>query len=312
MGLGNDMRHPQWIITRRDFLKSSSMAALTLCTSNAAAAKAVSKILSFGMVTDAHYADLEPKGTRYYRQSMEKMQECIALMNDKKVDFVIELGDLVNGMPTQTAEKLKAIEAVYAGFAGPRYHVLGNHDVESLSKRQFMAAIENTHIAKKRTYYSFDIKGLHVAVLDANYRADGKAYKKGNFEWTDTIIPEHQLNWLDKDLAKAQKPTIVFVHQLLWPDEDPHTIRNARAVRAILQKHNVPAVFEGHKHDGGYARIEGVSYYTLKAMVEGSGPDNNAYAIVEVFSDLSMTVTAYRKAEGMQFEGREGLSVDSK
>jgi len=32
-------------------------------------------------------------------------------------------------------------------------------------------------------------------------------------------------------------------------------------------------------------------------MVEGSGEQNNAYAVVDVYEDNSMTVSGYRKAE---------------
>jgi len=56
------------------------------------------------------------------------------------------------------------------------------------------------------------------------------------------------------------------------------------------------AVFQGHRHDGGYSFIEKIHYYTLKAVIEGPGPENNSYAVVEVRPDMSITVTGYRKA----------------
>ncbi len=64
-----------------------------------------------------------------------------------------------------------------------------------------------------------------------------------------------------------------------------------------MQKNQkVLAVFQGHHHAGDYSLIEGIHYYTLKAMVEGSGAENNAYAIVEIHNDQSITVTGYRRA----------------
>ena len=56
------------------------------------------------------------------------------------------------------------------------------------------------------------------------------------------------------------------------------------------------AVFQGHNHNGDYSQIKGIHYYTLKAMVNGSGNQNNSYAIVEVFDDGSISITGYRKA----------------
>jgi hypothetical protein len=37
-------------------------------------------------------------------------------------------------------------------------------------------------------------------------------------------------------------------------------------------------------------------------MVEGSGPENNSYAIVEVQPDMSIIVTGYRKAVDKQLD----------
>lgn len=33
--------------------------------------------LRFGMVTDPHYADVDTRGSRYYRQSLAKMKESV-------------------------------------------------------------------------------------------------------------------------------------------------------------------------------------------------------------------------------------------
>jgi alkaline phosphatase len=55
-------------------------------------------------------------------------------------------------------------------------------------------------------------------------------------------------------------------------------------------------VFQGHQHSGGYSQIEGIHYYTLKAVVEGPGEEDNAYAVVEVRPDGRIIVTGYRKA----------------
>ena len=132
----------------------------------------------------------------------------------------------------------------------------------------------NTDVRSGSTYYSYDSHGIHFVVLDANYRADGVAYDCGNFESKDTHIPQVQLDWLKKDLTATSLPAVIFVHQLL----------------------EVLAVFQGHFHKGGYKLIEGIHYYTLIAMVDGSGLENNSYAIVEVLNNHNMIVTGYRKA----------------
>jgi len=298
-----------WIVTRRDFLKASGfvISGLSLGAPFTFAGEPGSNTkVRFGIVTDAHYADNAPRGTRHYRESVAKMTECVKLMNDKKVDFLIELGDFKDqGDPAsemETLNYLEAIEQIFRQFSGPRYHVLGNHDVDSISKEQFLTRVENTGISSLSKYYSFDSNELHFVVLDANYMADGSDYDRGNFDWTDTNIPQTQLDWFKNDLAASSRPVIVFVHQQL-DGKGSHSVKNADEVRQIMQEsEKVIAVFQGHNHAGHYSCIEGIHYYTLKAMVEGSGDNNNSYAIVEVYDNQNIVVTGYRSAISREME----------
>jgi predicted phosphodiesterase len=258
----------------------------------------------FGIVTDCHYADADTVGTRYYRDSLDKLGECVEAMNRQKVDFLAELGDFKdqNTPPIEqkTLSYLRAIERMFRKFNGPTYHVLGNHDEDNISKQQFLANIENTGINPTRSYYSLDYNGMHFVVLDANYKSDGADYDHSNFDWTDANIPPDELQWLKRDLAASHGAVIVLIHQLL-DGTGSYYVKNAAEVRQVLkQSGKVLAVFQSHFHEGNYSRINGIHYYTLKALVEGPGPENNSYAIVEVQPDMSITVTGYRKAVSKQ------------
>ena len=117
-------------------------------------------------------------------------------MNAEKVDFLVEMGDFKdeNKKPIEdkTIAHLRAVEEVFQKFTGPTYHVLGNHDMDSISKKQFLANVENTGIDPAKSFYSFDSKGLHFTVLDANYTSDRTDYDHGNFSWSDANIPPRQ------------------------------------------------------------------------------------------------------------------------
>jgi hypothetical protein len=195
---------------------------------------------------------------------------------------------------------LEAVEKVFAQFDGPRYHALGNHDLDSISKEQFLSRVENTGIDPGRSYYSFDANRLHCVVLDANHATDGADYDHGNFDWTDANIPTAELTWLAQDLAAASGPVIVFTHQLLDGTGSVY-VKNADRVRQILEgSGKVAAVFQGHHHAGSYNNVAGIHYYTLKALVEGTGPENSSYAIAEVRPDGTITITGYRRAESKE------------
>lgn len=258
-------------------------------------------LFTFGIVTDCHYGDMDTKGSRYYRESDEKLAECVKEMNAARASFLVELGDFKDQGDTveKTLKFLNEIEGVYTGFKGPRYHVLGNHDMDRISKAQFQGAIENTAIAPERTYYSFDHQGFHFVVLDANYLADGTDYNSGNFNWTEAYVPAPELVWLAEDLAAAApRPVVVFIHQLLDADEGSVYVRNAAAVRAVLEKcGRVRAVFQGHHHAGSYRMRGGIHYCTQRAVIEGSGVENNAYALVSAYADGRLAITGFHRAE---------------
>lgn len=256
----------------------------------------------FGLITDLHYADRDPAGGRMYRESTAKLAEFVAVMNAERADFIIELGDFKDQdpqpAPRRTLAYLRTIEAVFAGFKGPRHHALGNHDEDSLTKSEFLAAAPSSGVPASRTYYSFDVRGVHFIVLDPNFRSDGREFSRGDFAWEDCNFPPAELDWLRADLASGRDPAIVFLHQQL-DGEGAYYVRNAVEARRILSESGrVRAVFQGHRHEGGFSEIDGVAYITLQAAGEGSGPAHNAFLLVEAGPDGALTLRGYHKLAG--------------
>lgn len=292
-----------WVLTRRTFLKTTAATATLMALGSWPSCHNEPEIaLRAGLLTDTHFARRPSNNTRYYEESLAKLREAVELMNREKVDLAVHIGDFKDEDPepveSRTLGYVSELEQAFSAFGGPRYHVLGNHDMDSISKEQFLVRVENTGIESGRSYYSFDQKGFHFIILDANFRQDGAPYDKGNFDWKDTNIPEDQLDWLRTDLAATQLPAIIFVHQLLDPEQTiEHRIRNGAAVRAVLEDAGrVLAVFQGHQHQGGYHLVNGIHYYTLPAMVEGSGPENSSYAILDIHSNGDLVLNGYRRA----------------
>ncbi|GAA5222025.1 metallophosphoesterase [Membranihabitans marinus] len=290
---------------RRTFLQTS-VAVLTLLPHPVLKALPRPSGLRFGMITDLHYADRPTTegGSRYYRQSLGKLREAVDLMNGKRLHFMIELGDLKDQSAQPSEEEtlhfLKTIESEYAQFNGPRHYVLGNHDHDSISKEQFLQHIQTGTDIEAKNYYSFTKNGYHCIILDSNYSSDGRPYDKGDFDWTDAFIPQEQTDWLREALSNTELPALVFVHHRL--DNLGELAKmgpsNSEAVRQILEEsRKVLAVFQGHHHAGGLQTINNIHYYTLKAVVEGDGLENNNYAIVEVDADEEIKIKGYRKTD---------------
>jgi len=285
-----------------------SFLAASLLVATLAVPAAQAPLLRFGVVTDLHYADIDPNGARSYRESDAKLAECVQVMNASGVAFLVELGDFKDQDKTpdeaRTLGYLQKIESVFAGFKGPRYHVIGNHDTDSLSKAQYLAGAPNTGIVPNATRYTFVSGGVRFVVLDASHKSDGSDYHHGNFDWSDSNIDAPQLDWLGKTLAASAEPAIVFVHQQL-DGTGAYYVRNAAQVREVLEKSGkVIAVLQGHRHEGGFSTINGIPYFTFKGLIEGSGPWNSSYSIVDVMPDLSVRILGYRQAESRSFSVR--------
>jgi predicted phosphodiesterase len=284
---------------------------ILICVFSGAAFAHRTRTVRFGMVTDIHYADRDAAGTRYYREARQKLAEFVSVMNQQKPDFVVEMGDYkdqdAQPDPARTLTYARSMESVLAGFRGRRYHVLGNHDEDSLAKSDFLSQVVNSGINRARSFYSFDAGGIHFIALDANFRSDGKDYEKGNYDWTDANVPAHELAWLQKDLASTKRRTIVLIHQQL-DGVGSYYVKNAPAVRKILEESGrVLAVFQGHRHEGAYSLMQGIHYYTLKGLIEGSGPANNAYALVEVDSDSTIHIQGFRTEASSELKRAGGF-----
>jgi 3',5'-cyclic AMP phosphodiesterase CpdA len=304
---------PRRLIARREFLRLSAASAAGLMLGACRHGPSGPRIFAgfrFGLITDIHYGDAAPKGTHYYRESLGKVREAVDRFESGHARFLVELGDLLQDTSgdqpeARTLANLAAVERELRRFDGATYHVLGNHDLDNLSKAQVLAAITNTDIAPGRSFYAYNTGGVRFFVTDDEFLHDGRGYDHGNYDWRDANVPPAELDWLRVELAATDHPVIVFGHQRLDGEGDVQ-VANRTQVREILEESGkVVAVFQGHDHKGAYSFINGIHYYTLKGVIEGSGPQNNAYAIVDVHRDLGITVTGYRQAVSMDLPYRQ-------
>ena len=240
---------------RRGFLKSSVLAGtssvLTMWPAWARGEEE-GKVLRFGVIADVH-KDIMHDAEGRLRAFVDHMKAA-------SVDFVVQLGDFC--VPK---EANKGFLDIFRTFPGPRYHVLGNHDTDGGFKREQTVA----WWGMPARYYAFDRSGVHFVVLDGN---DRPADHAGGYP---RFIADDQLDWLRKDLAATELPTVVFVHQSL-ERENKGGVQNGAAVRTILETANreagrrkVTACFSGHHHrdyvrqinDIVYPQINSASYF---------------------------------------------------
>ena len=252
----------------------------------------------FGLLTDIQYWDGDPAGSRFYRNSPDKLKACVEDLNGMDLAHVLQLGDFID----RHFVSFKRVLPLYEGLKAPQYHVLGNHDFSVAGdKRDKVAAT----LGMPARYYDFAHGGWRFVVLDGNdLSLHGR--KKGSAEYEQAQamyaklreagaenaqtwnggVGEKQLAWLRstlKDASAAGERVLVFCHFPLYP-QNVHNLWNAEVLMDVLESAPcVAAYINGHNHAGNYGARNGVHYLTLKGMVET--PDSTAYATVEVYKD---------------------------
>jgi alkaline phosphatase len=237
-------------------------------------------VLRFGVIADLHAHDTDsPLEGKWMTNTAERLAAFTGAMNDWGADFVVELGDFINGWvvlgaepgdPARIPEVLAWADGLFAGFDGPRYHVIGNHDVYNLDKEQYQSIL-----GIESTFYSFDVGGYHFVTLDVQFAEDGSDLAH-TYTGVAGFVPSAELEWLRADLAASDAPTIVFVHQPLddfIEEWGRPTVLNQAEVRTLLvEDGDVVAVFQGHTHSNVHRVLDGVHYVTFEALVDQGTP----------------------------------------
>ena len=118
------------------------------------------EVLTIGLIADPQYADVDDRGPRHYRSPLRKLPEAIATFNEKKVDRVVCLGDIVDRNPAD----LDALLPLFAQSKAPVRHIMGNHDFSHLKD-------VSGHIAKlgmPALYYTEHLRGWFFIFLNTN------------------------------------------------------------------------------------------------------------------------------------------------
>lgn len=224
------------------------------------------KPLLFGIISDLHHL-------QFGQDEEARLKGFMDAVLAHSPEFIVQCGDFCR--PTGS----DGIMREWNRYTGPKYHVLGNHDMDVCNKATIMQLW-----GMKERYYSFDREGFHFIVMDRNFMrtADGTLTDYDNSNWGPVAAPgrsftdQAQLDWLKKDLAQARYPSIVFMHQPVFLSEFFQETGNSDDILSVFDEANfnagktgkgsrVAAVFMGHDHDDRYGERNGVHYFILNS-----------------------------------------------
>ena len=256
-----------------------------------------SSFIRFGLIADIQYGDCDTKGSRFYRNSLQKLDSCIMDFNQKKVDFIINLGDLVDRNPQDIPPVISALSRAEA----PVYNITGNHDYNGIENNSDLY----TELKMPHEYYALTLPNWRFILLNTNEIATyanisgtwkeqelnsqlEKLKKEGktNGQTYNGGISSCQLNWLKEQLLTAQnnhEKVIIFSHHPLYPASAYTALNDKEILDALSGYSCVKAVISGHHHTGGFGYYNHIPCITTEGMIETE--NINAYGIIEIYED---------------------------
>ncbi len=285
--------------TRRDFLKTTVLASAGLPLAVRADRESIPP--TFGLVADAQFADIDAKGTRFYRRSIDKLGAAVEHFNREYLQFCVHLGDLID-------REWRSFDKISEPLAKSRHgweHLLGNHDFDVINERKRDVP---KRLGLEQRYWHFDVEWCRFVFLDTNdvstyaYSVNSRAHidaehelkraKAANLRQAQSwngAIGLAQLAWLDRTCThfeRAKKMVVIFAHHPVFPDNE-HNLWNSAEVLDLIDRHpNVVAWINGHNHAGSFAERNGVPFITMRGMVETA--DTTAFATARVLQDRIM------------------------
>jgi len=206
-------------------------------------------MIRFAIVTDSHctskastLADAENPDNNARLASTVRW---LARRN-AELDFVVFAGDLIGD---HRAESYRSFQQAIAPLAGPRYFLVGNHDLRRPFRRHLLDEDSDAPVVYEFTQAfpgnqgsSPPASALRGLVLDT--LVDGEI--RG-------AVTRSQLDWVGAKIAEnPSQPTVVFMHHPPLPTGidwmAAHPTENGAALIDVLAEGNVRAVFFGHVH----------------------------------------------------------------
>ncbi|XP_057421260.1 manganese-dependent ADP-ribose/CDP-alcohol diphosphatase isoform X2 [Lotus japonicus] len=311
-------------------------------------------LFSFGLISDVQYSDI-PDGRsflgvpRYYRHSVYVLQRAVQKWNTHhhRHRFVINFGDIVDGFcpKDQSLNTVKKIVDEFEAFKGPLYHLIGNHCLYNLPRRELLPLLKIKSL-KGHAYYDFSpvpqyrfvvLDGYDISAIgwpqdhprtlvatkflqeknpneDKNCPA-GLVGLERRFLKFNGAVGKEQMEWLNgvlQEATKLKQKVVVCCHLPLDPGASSKEalLWNYDEVMSLIHRYNcVKVCFSGHDHKGGYSiDSHGVHHRVLEAALE-CPPGTDAFGYVDVYDDrMSLYGTDRMRSTDMYFNPKVELS----
>ncbi len=238
--------------------------------------------LKLAIVTDIHHGP--NKLTKVGAAALPLLQDFRAFVEDYQPHFIAELGDRISDIDPKTdREQLQKVADHFLGLPSPHRHLMGNHD------RVHLSIADNAEVlGQDMGHHSIDLAGRHLVF----WQMDCQIHRPQGF-----LPNQADLDWLRRDLAATNLPSIIFTHVPLdggslhgnyYFDNNVRFggLPHAREIQALIRDAgNVILCIAGHVHWNDVNLIDGIPYITVQSLSESfttEGEAAGAWATIEV------------------------------
>lgn len=236
-----------------------------------------SPAVRFAVLTDVHF----PAAPGDRETAAARLQAGVERCNAHGLDFVVQLGDLIDG----GFETFDAALAILSRVDGDVVHVLGNHDFDVDADR-----LDDVprRLGLTTRYYSFVREGLRFVVLDGN-DVSLHAHPEGSLprrmaesmlavladqggpeaEPFNGAIGRRQVGWLADQLTEAdqaEQRVIVLNHFPIWPPSRYALWNGPEILDLLTGSARVALYLNGHAHEASDEGCEGIRFVTAPAL----------------------------------------------
>ena len=199
-------------------------------------------------------------------------------------EFVMSVGDLIEGAPTAEANKKQwdEFDSYAKQFKMPFFYTPGNHDAQSPTKTDVWTE------RLGRRYYHFKYKNtLFIVMNSQDYEADDP--KDPPKTGVALRVGKQQREYVEKALKdnKDVKWTFVFIHHPIWAGKANAT--NGWADTEKLLEDRKYTVFCGHVHRYQKYVRNGMNYYQLSTTGGSSALRGVEYGEFDQIGWVTMT-----------------------
>ncbi len=232
--------------SRRNAIKTMALigSGLLLPKTLAASIRQLPRSLKFGVITDTHIGFVDDAEAR--------LDVFLRDMKTLKPTGLIQMGDFAypNDKHQQYVDRFN--EATDHAI-----HAIGNHELD--------LGLTREHAKKSwdipSYYYSKEVEGLKIIVLDGNDRGSPTYETHGGYH---SYIGKAQREWLAGKLETAEMPVLVISHQ---PLAGRSAIDNAQEVQEILEPHKnkILVCLNGHSHVDQHLVVNGINHLHINS-----------------------------------------------